>query len=95
MIEEARKQSRGVDEVSAHGSPPATLHGRWLLLARVAWVVVALLYVGVFISGIPSEFARLQSPCTDTISCSFIPHLTAHKARELKELGLSAEVFAA
>ena len=28
--------------MSARGSPPATLRGRWLLIARVAWVVVAL-----------------------------------------------------
>jgi hypothetical protein len=61
----------------------------------VAWVVFALLYVGVFISGIPSEFARLQTPCTDAVSCSLIPHLTVQKVQELKELGLSAEVFAA
>jgi hypothetical protein len=95
VIEEAREQSRGVDEVSARGSPPATLQGSWLLLARVAWVVVALLYVGVFISGIPSEFARLHTPCTDTVSCSLIPHFTGQKAQELKVLGLSAEFFAA
>jgi hypothetical protein len=81
--------------MSARRSPPATLRGRWLLLARVAWVVVALLYVGVFISGIPSEFARLQTPCTDAVSCSLIPHLTVQKVQELKELGLSAEFFAA
>ena len=81
--------------MSARSAPPATLLGRWLLIARVAWVVVALLYVGVFISGIPSEFARLKSPCTDAISCSLIPHLTVHKLQELKELSLSGEVFAA
>jgi hypothetical protein len=81
--------------MSARGSPPATLRGRWLLIARVAWVVVALLYVGVFISGIPSEFARLQTPCTDTVSCSLIPHLTVQKVQQLKEVGLSAEFFAA
>jgi hypothetical protein len=46
--------------VSARGPPPATLQGRSLLLARMAWVVVALLYVGVFISGIPSELAQAQ-----------------------------------
>ncbi len=80
--------------MSARRSPPATLRGRWLLLARVAWVVVALLYVGVFISGIPSEFARLQTPCTDAVSCSLIPHLTVQKVQELKELGFSAEFFA-
>jgi hypothetical protein len=71
------------------------LRGRWLLIVRVAWVVVALLYVGVFISGIPSELARLQTPCTDAVSCSLIPHLTVQKVHELKELGLSAEFFAA
>jgi hypothetical protein len=76
-------------------TPATTLHGRWLLIARVAWVVVALLYVGVFISGIPSEFARLQTPCTDAVSCSLIPHLTVQKVQQLKELGLSGEVFAA
>ena len=81
--------------MSAHASPPASLQGRWLLIARLAWVVVALLYVGVFISGIPSEFARLKTPCTDAVSCSLIPHLTVHKLQELKELGLSGEVFAA
>jgi hypothetical protein len=48
-----------------------------------------------FISGIPSEFARLQTPCTDAVSCSLIPHLTVQRVRELKELGLSAGVFAA
>jgi hypothetical protein len=76
-------------------TPATTLQGRWLLIARVAWVVVALLYVGVFISGIPSEDARLQTPCTDAVSCSLIPHLTVQKVQELKELGLSDEVFAA
>jgi signal transduction histidine kinase len=81
--------------VSARGSPPTTLQGRSLLLARMAWVVVALLYVGVFISGIPSEFARLKTPCTSTVSCSLIPHLTEQKVQELKELGLSPEFFAA
>ena len=80
--------------MSARNSPPATLPGRWLLIARMAWVVAALLYLGVFISGIPSEFARLKCPCTDAVSCSLIPHLTVQKVQELKELGLSAEVFA-
>src|SRR5215208_5275316 len=66
-------------------TPATTFQGRWLLIARVAWVVVALLYVGVFISGTPSEFARLQTPCTDAVSCSLIPHLTVQKVQELKE----------
>jgi hypothetical protein len=70
------------------------LQGRWLLLARVAWVSVALLTVGVFISGLPSEFARLRSPCADPVSCVWVPRLTVQNARELGELGLSVDLFA-
>ena len=82
--------------MSARPSPPSTtLRGRWLLLTRLAWVAVALLYMGIFISGIPNELARLSAPCTDTVSCTPIPHLSTHKARQLNELGLSVDHFAA
>src|ERR671912_688534 len=76
-------------------SPEATLRERWLHIARVVWVVVALLYVGVFVFGIPSELARLNTPCTGPVSCNLTPHLTAQKAQELKELNLSVNLFAA
>jgi hypothetical protein len=76
-------------------SRDATLRGRWLHIARVVWVVVALLYVGVFVFGIPSEFARLNTPCTGPVSCNLIPHLTAQKVQALKELNLSVNLFAA
>jgi hypothetical protein len=71
------------------------MQGRWLLLARVVWVTVALLTVSVFVLSIPSEFARLRSPCTDTVSCSWIIRLTAENAQELRSLGLSVDFFAA
>jgi hypothetical protein len=71
------------------------LRERWLTLVRVVWVAVALLTVGVFALSIPSEFARLQSPCTDTVSCSWLLRLTAENARELRELGVSVNIFAA
>jgi hypothetical protein len=71
------------------------MQGRWLLLARVVWVTVALLTVSVFVLSIPSEFARLRSPCTDTVSCSWLIRLTAENARELSNLGLSVDFFAA
>jgi hypothetical protein len=76
-------------------SPDATLRGRWLPIARVVWVVAALLYVGVFVFGIPSEFARLNTPCAGPVSCNLVPHLTAQKAQALKELNLSVNLFAA
>jgi hypothetical protein len=72
-----------------------TLRGPWLVLARGAWIAVALLTVGVFVPGIPSEFARLQTPCSGYIGCVWAPRLTAHNARELGELGFSVDLFAA
>jgi hypothetical protein len=72
-----------------------TLHGRWLVIVRVAWVTVAVLTVGVFVTGIPGEFARLQAPCTGGLSCVWVPRLSAHNAQELGELGLSTDLFAA
>jgi hypothetical protein len=97
MTEEPGDQGRVVGEMSPRASPPAntSLRKRWLTLARVVWVAVALLTVGVFALSIPSEFARLQSPCTDTVSCSWLLRLTAENARELRELGVSVNIFAA
>src|SRR5919202_669536 len=77
---------------SSHG---ATLSGRWLFVARALWASVALLTVGLFVYIIPSEFARLQSPCSSTVSCTWLLRLTAENARELGKLGLSAGFFAA
>ena len=70
------------------------LQGRWLLLARAAWLSVAILTVIVFISGLPSEFMRLRTPCADAVSCVWVPRLTAQNARALGELGLSVDLFA-
>jgi hypothetical protein len=82
--------------VSTRVSPRrTTLRHRWLLFARVVWAAVALLTVGVFVLSIPSEFARLQSPCTDTVSCNWLIRLTPQHVRELGDLGLSVDFFAA
>jgi hypothetical protein len=75
-------------------TPATTLRGRWLVLGRVVWVAVAILTSVVFVSGLPSEFARLRVPCADVASCAWVPRLTAQNARELGELGLSSDLFA-
>jgi hypothetical protein len=89
------EQGRGMVERNTRASPPTTLRGRWLIFARVAWVAVAVFTAGVFVVGIPSEFARLQTPCTGGLSCVWVPRLTAHNAQQLGELGLSTDLFAA
>jgi hypothetical protein len=61
---------------------------------RAAWVAVAMLTVGVFVAGMPGEFARLRTLCDDPTSCAWLPRLTAENARRLGELGLSTDLFA-
>jgi hypothetical protein len=63
--------------------------------SRVVWVVVAALTVGVFVSGLPSEFARLQAPCDSATSCVWLPRLTGETARQFEDIGLSTTFFAA
>jgi hypothetical protein len=80
--------------MGARTSPPSTtLRGRWLLLARVAWIVVATLAVGLFIIGIPAEFALLHVPCP-TVTCS-TGQLSPSGLHALEGLGLSLDSFAA
>jgi hypothetical protein len=78
---------------SADASPPVRLRGRRLLLARVAWLVVAALALGLFVSGIPAEFALLHIPCP-TVSCP-TGQLSPSGLHALEELGLSLDAFAA
>ena len=39
----------------------AHLHGRWLILARTAWIILAVLTVVYYFATLPLEFARLQA----------------------------------
>jgi hypothetical protein len=68
------------------------LHGRYLLLARMTWAVVAVLTVVCIAASIPVEFARLQTVCT-TGTCQPAV-LTPANVRELGEMGLSVGFFA-
>jgi hypothetical protein len=78
---------------NSDASPPVRLRGRWLLLARVAWIAVAVLAVGLFLAGIPAEFALLQVPCP-SVRCPTgqLPPTGLHA---LEDLSLSTGSFAA
>ncbi len=82
--------------------PPAAAHphtddarfrGRSLLLARAAWVAVAVLAVGLFVAAIPAELALLHTPCP-TVACP-TGQLPPAGMRALEDLGLSSGSFAA
>jgi hypothetical protein len=81
-----------VPPTSADDSLPVRLRGRRLLLARVAWILVAVLAVGLFITGIPAEFALLHVPCP-TVSCP-TGQLSPAGLHALEGLGLSLDSFA-
>jgi hypothetical protein len=67
-----------------------------LLLARVAWLAVALLAVGLFVAGAFSYWADLQEVCTlGAEPCSDRGLLTPENVRELREMGLSVGFHAA
>jgi hypothetical protein len=61
---------------------------------RVVWIAVAALTAGVFVWGMPSEFARLRTACDDDLSCAWLPRLTVENTGQLRELGLSTYFFA-
>jgi hypothetical protein len=69
------------------------LHGSWLVLMRVTWVVVVVLAVGLFIVSVPFNFADSHAMCT-TASCFNSNQLTLEQVHELQHLGLSLDFYA-
>ena len=68
------------------------LCGRWLVLARALWVVIAVLTLGLFIASIPNYFAFLHVICTGAIAtCRNNGQLTPD---DLRTLGLSLDFYA-
>jgi hypothetical protein len=60
VTEGAREQGRGTGGISDSASPSTTsLRGRWLVLTRAAWVVIATLALGLFIASIPAYVLTL------------------------------------
>jgi len=70
-----------------------SLRGRSLALARTAWMAVAVLSAGLFVAGIPAEFALLRTPCPTAV-CS-TAQLPPAGLRSLEDLDLSLNFFAA
>jgi hypothetical protein len=82
--------------MSAQESPESTsrLHGHWLLIARVGWVVLALLVLTLNMVMIPSYYAVLQAHCQLGSQC-FSPKFTAYDQQLLHQFGLSLGFVAA
>jgi hypothetical protein len=77
--------------------PPTTLHGRWLFLARMAWVVVAITALAIVVFSVPSSFEHYSSVCTAASQvCSerAVDQLTPEGVRALRDVGLSVRSYA-
>jgi signal transduction histidine kinase len=70
------------------------LRGRWLMLARAAWLVVGTLTVGLFVAGISAEYRQLQLGCP-TPACASSGGVAPVELSLLVNLGISPEFFAA
>lgn len=72
------------------------LRGWGLLTARIVWLVVALLAVGVFVAGIPPYLEEAREACTlEAELCFDNGLLTPPEIQELREAGLSTSFYAA
>ena len=85
--------------MSTRTSPPAiTLRERWLLPARVAWVVLAITVLAIILFSIPSSFEHYSSVCTAASEvCSSeraVHQATPEGVRVLGETGLSLRSYA-
>src|SRR5918997_4168411 len=81
-------------------SPPATgLHGRWLLLARVAWMAVAIAALAIVVFSAPITFEQYRTVCTASAEvCSTqraVEQVTPEGVQALREVGLSLRSYAA
>ena len=77
--------------------PPTTLRGHWLLFARVAWVVVAIMALAIVVFSIPSSFEHYSSVCTtasEVCSERAVDQPTPEGVRALHNAGLSVHTYA-
>ncbi len=74
-------------------SPPAVLSGRWLSLARYAWLTATALILALFAASLPIYFEQLQSICAD-IACETAP-TPPPGTGALRAAGLSTSFYAA
>ncbi|HEY7358177.1 MAG TPA: hypothetical protein VH590_16970 [Ktedonobacterales bacterium] len=84
-----------VAAVSQATSVEPRLSGRWLRLARGAWLLLALLLLANFIASIPVYYQALRTLCTAGSDCNAEWLPTQDNAAALQRLGLSLENYAA
>jgi hypothetical protein len=95
VTERATERGReGVGTAGSRAESSTTIRGRTLLLARAAWVILAVIILGLDAVGIPHAYARYRKTCTST-ACVESGRLTPEGVQDLQQLGISPEFYAA
>jgi hypothetical protein len=93
-----KENNAGVGRGSPRASPRATgSHVRWLPLARVAWIAVAITAFAIVIFSVPSSFEHYRSVCTAALEvCSerAVAQPTPEGVQALRDVGLSVSSYA-
>ena len=84
--------TRGTPGQKLQSEVDTRLHGRWLILARIVWIVMVVLSLTISLVDIPLHFARLRIVCVGS-GCG--QQLTTSIVRDLHKLNLSVDFFAA
>lgn len=80
-----------IEHIDVRRETEVRLQGTWLVLARIAWVVVSVLATGLFFASIPSYFAYLHVPATSSYG---VPQLTSGDVHMLQQFGFSLDFYA-
>jgi len=75
--------------LNAQRESDTRLHGRWLVIARVVWIALAVVALALFGASIPLVFNELRTIGTG------VWQLSPREARALEQLGLSVSSYAA
>jgi hypothetical protein len=87
------EQNQAVSAVQANVTE-ARLTGHWLILARIVWVSIALLALGLLVPTYASQPAYLHTLCTGTpATCANSLQVTPADLRAFQSLGLSLDFF--
>ena len=79
-------------ETTPPGEAETRLSGRWLLIARVTWLVLVTFILGIGVVSLPAYIAALHSAPVDGIYIAW--QLSPESVRELQNLGISFAVYA-
>ena len=80
---------------TASTASTARLTGHWLAMARVAWLVLVVPSLGLFVASLVLAYHQLHTVCVDPVTCTVSMELPVSVQQALARLGLSVSGFAA